>query len=136
MIGGHTKLLRAVLAFDAVTCLLMGSALLLAGSVLGELLAISPIVLRAAGAVLLLFAAGVGHLARRTVPSSAGVITVIVLNAIWAIESLLALWTGWLEPNTLGTAFVVAQAIAVAAIAEAQFVGMRRARAGTAPAAP
>ncbi|HEX6993955.1 MAG TPA: hypothetical protein VF339_07385 [Gammaproteobacteria bacterium] len=136
MIGGQTKLLRVVLAFDAVTCVLMGSALLLAGSALGELLAIPPVVLRAAGAVLLLFAAGVGYLARRAVPSSAGVIAVIALNALWAIESLLALWAGWLDPNALGTAFVVAQAIAVAVIAEVQFLGMRRARARMASAAP
>ncbi|HEY8518521.1 MAG TPA: hypothetical protein VIN61_00455 [Gammaproteobacteria bacterium] len=135
MNGSHDKLLRYVLAFDAVTCLLMGSAVLLAGNALGDLLAIPPIVLRAAGAALLVFAAGVGHAARRAQPYGAGVIAVIVLNGLWAVESLLALWAGWLEPNALGTAFVVAQAIAVAVIAELQFIGMRRARAAAAPAA-
>ncbi|HEX6998048.1 MAG TPA: hypothetical protein VF322_07875 [Gammaproteobacteria bacterium] len=136
MNGSHDKLLRLVLAFDAVTCLLMGSALLLAGNALGDFLAISPIVLRSAGAALLLFAAGVGHVARRPQPYFAGVIAVIVLNALWAVESLVALWTGWLEPNALGTAFVVAQAVAVAVIAEVQLIGLRRARAAAAPATP
>jgi len=136
MNGNHAKLLRVVLAFDAITCLLMGSVLLIAGSALGELFAIPPVVLRVAGAVLLVFAAGVGHLARRMVLSSAGVIAVIALNALWATESLLALWVGWLDPNALGTAFVVAQALAVAVIAEVQYIGLRRARAGLAPAAP
>src|SRR5690606_36575929 len=87
----HDTLLRTVLAFDAITCVLMGAALLAAGSVLGELLAIPPIVLRSAGAVLLVFAAGVGYVARQAELSRAAVITVIVRNALWAIESLLAL---------------------------------------------
>ena len=132
----HDTLLRTVLAFDAITCVLMGAALLAAGSVLGELLAIPPIVLRSAGAVLLVFAAGVGYVARQAELSRAAVITVIVLNALWAIESLLALWTGGLAPNAFGTAFVVAQAVAVAVIAELQVIGLKRARAGMAPAAP
>lgn len=130
------KLLGIVLAFDAITCVLMGSALLLAGDALGDLLAISPIVLRSAGVALLLFAVGVGYVGRRAARFFAGVVAVIVLNALWAIESVLALWIGWLEPNAFGAAFVLAQAIAVGVIAKVQYIGFRRARAGTAPASP
>jgi hypothetical protein len=49
------------------------------------------------------------------------------LNALWAVESVLALAFGWLEPNELGQTLLIAQAAAVAAIAELQVVGVRRA---------
>ncbi len=131
----HDKLLRLVLAFDAITCVLMGAALVLAAGALGGLLAIPPVVLRAAGAALLLFAAFVAHVARREELPAAAVIAVIAVNGLWAIESVLALALGWLEPNTLGTVLVIAQAVAVAVIAEVQLIGLRRTRARVAPAA-
>jgi hypothetical protein len=48
------------------------------------------------------------------------------------VESVLALLFGWLQPNALGQWFVIAQALAVAVIAELQFLGLRRARTVTA----
>ncbi|HEX7062660.1 MAG TPA: hypothetical protein VF200_11860 [Woeseiaceae bacterium] len=49
-------------------------------------------------------------------------------NALWVVESLLAMTLGWLEPNALGRYLIIAQAIAVAAIAVLEFVGLRKAR--------
>jgi hypothetical protein len=51
------------------------------------------------------------------------------MNALWAVESVLALAFGWLEPNSPGRAFIIAQAVVVAVIAELQFIGLRRAKA-------
>jgi hypothetical protein len=57
---------------------------------------------------------------------------IVLANASWAVESVLALVFGWLQPDALGQWFVMAQAAAVAVIAELQFIGLRRARAAAA----
>jgi hypothetical protein len=54
---------------------------------------------------------------------------VIVCNALWAADSILLLMSGWVEPTGLGIIFVIAQAAAVAAFAEVEYFGMRRAAA-------
>jgi hypothetical protein len=51
---------------------------------------------------------------------------VIVANAIWAVDSIILLLSGWLTPNALGYAFIIFQALVVAAFAEIQYIGMRR----------
>jgi hypothetical protein len=50
---------------------------------------------------------------------------VIALNVAWVIASGVLLLSGQIHPNTLGYGFVIAQAIAVAAFAEMQYVGLR-----------
>ena len=59
----------------------------------------------------------------------------IVANAVWSADSLLLLVTGWVQPTAAGTAFVIAQAVAVAVYAELQFVGLRRSDAEVAASA-
>ncbi len=59
---------------------------------------------------------------------------VIVGNALWLVQSVGFLLMGGFAPTRLGTAFVLAQALAVGVFAELQFVGLRRAR-HAAPAA-
>ena len=54
---------------------------------------------------------------------------VVALNAVYAVDSILLLFTGWVELTTLGFVFVLAQALAVAALAELQWLGLRRAAA-------
>ena len=53
---------------------------------------------------------------------------VIAVNALWAIESIMTLVLGWLQPNGLGVAFVLAQAAAVAVFAGLQVFAIRGAR--------
>jgi hypothetical protein len=55
---------------------------------------------------------------------------VIGLNAVWAIDSVVLLFTGWVQPNLLGYAFVVGQAAFVAVMAELEIIGMRKSAAG------
>ena len=124
--------LRRVLLFDAATCLLTGAVMLAAGGAVERLLAIPAQVSGALGVVLLAFGAAVAWVGTRPHLLRPAVWGIIALNALWAIESVLALAFGWLEPNALGQAFIIGQAVAVAVIAELQFVGLRRARPVTA----
>jgi hypothetical protein len=52
---------------------------------------------------------------------------VIALNALWVIDSVALLFTGWVQPALFGYAFVLAQAAAVAVLAELEYLGLQRA---------
>jgi hypothetical protein len=49
-----------------------------------------------------------------------------VLNALWAVDSILLLVTGWVTPTELGNTFVVAQALGVASFAVLEYFGFKR----------
>jgi hypothetical protein len=124
--------LRRVLLFDAATCLITGTVMLTASGTVERLLAIPAPVSRVLAVVLLVFGAAVAWVAtRRELPGSTvwAVWAIVAMNALWAVESVLALAFGWLEPNSPGRAFIIAQAVVVAVIAELQFIGLRRAKA-------
>jgi hypothetical protein len=53
--------------------------------------------------------------------------TIIALNTLWVIQSVLLVVLGWVPLTGLGVAFVLAQAAAVLALTDLQFVGVRRA---------
>lgn len=120
--------LRRVLTLDAVTSAAMGALLLLAMSPLTGLLGLPRPLLLWAGLSLLPFAAFVGWLATRELPPRAGVWAVVIINAFWAVDSLLLLVAGWFEPTPLGTVFVVFQALVVGLFAALQLAGLRRTR--------
>ena len=120
--------LRRVLALDAVTSGVRGAVLVLAVAPLSSLLGLPAPLLTWSGLCLLPFAALVGWLATRELPPRAGVWTVVLCNAFWAVDSIVLLVSGWVEPTFLGTVFVVFQALVVAVLAELQFSGLRRAR--------
>lgn len=116
--------LRRVLALDAVTSAAMGALVLLAP--LSSLLGLEPSLLKWAGLSLLPFAAFVGWLATRETPPRLGVWAVILINALWVIDSFALLATGWSDLTLLGRGFVVFQAVAVAVFAELEYFGLRR----------
>jgi hypothetical protein len=118
--------LRRVLVVDAVSSGGMGVALWALAGPIAALTKLPQALLSEAGLVLLPFAAFVGYLASRSVPSRVGVWIVIALNVVWAIDSMALLVTGWVEPNMLGYAFVIGQAAVVAVLAELEYVGLRR----------
>jgi hypothetical protein len=121
------RFLRTVLAIDAISSAAMGALLAAAASPLSGWLALPVPLLREAGLLLLPFAAFVGWLALRPEPSRTAVWAVMGLNLAWAAESLLMLVAGWFAPNALGAAFVIVQALFVLGLAEAEFIGLRRA---------
>ena len=120
--------LRRVLTLDAVSSAAMGALLLLALSPLTGLLGLPRPLLLGSGLSLLPFAALVGWLATRELPPRTGVWAVIVLNAFWAVDSLLLLVAGWFEPTLLGAVFVVFQALVVGLFGALELAGLRRLR--------
>jgi hypothetical protein len=119
-------LLRPVLKLDAVVTGANGAAYLVAAGPLGELLGLSETLLRATGAFLLAFAAVVWITGSRREIPRAPVYAIVVANAVWAADSLVAAIAGWGDPTTAGTVWIVLQAIVVAAFAELQLTGLRR----------
>lgn len=126
------SLLKYALLGDAFASGAMGLLLVAVAAPLAGVLGLPESLLRIAGASLLPFAAIVAWIGTRAEPPRAAVWAVVAYNALWAVESFALLLFGWYAPSALGIAFVVAQAVVVAAFAEMQVFGLRAAR--TAPA--
>ncbi|MGH0248871.1 hypothetical protein NKY46_23575 [Sinorhizobium meliloti] len=111
--------INKILAFDALTCVLMGIVLTLWATAL----ALPRDLLFYAGCVLFPIAIFMAVLARQDRPRSAGVWLVIAGNAAWVLASLAVLLLA--DPNRWGVGFLVAQALIVAllALAELKAVG-------------
>jgi hypothetical protein len=124
--------LRRVLLLDAVATAATGLMLTFGASLTKDLLGLPQSLMQYAGLSLLPFAALVGFLATRETISRPAVWAVIAYNALWSIDSIALLVTGWVAPTALGTAFVVAQALVVALFAELEYVGLRRMTTATA----
>jgi hypothetical protein len=123
----HTAtFLRRVLLLDAVSSGAMGVLLLTCSGLLAGLLNLPAELLNEAGIVLVPFALAVGFLGTRSRLSRVAVWAVIGINAVWAIDSVVLLFTGWVQPNSLGYAFVIGQAAFVAVMAELEFLGLRK----------
>lgn len=90
----HPSFLRRVLIADAVSSAGMGLALLLVAGYVDELLGLPAAFLESAGLALLPFAAFVLYIATRPSLARAAVWAVVVLNAIWVVDSLLVFVTG------------------------------------------
>ncbi|MCW5624246.1 MAG: hypothetical protein KIT73_05985, partial [Burkholderiales bacterium] len=118
--------LRLTLLADAVVSGATGLLLAVGAGLLTGLLNIPEAFLRYAGISLLPFAALVGLLATRDHAARSLIWAVIVYNALWALDSVLVLATGWLTPHLLGQAFVLAQALVVGAFAVLQYLGIKR----------
>jgi hypothetical protein len=118
--------LRNALLADALVSGATGVLMALAAGVLEPILQVPASLLRVAGLVLLPYAAFVALLARRDVLPRGAVWAVVAGNAIWAVDCVALLFTGWIDPSLLGMAFILVQALVVAAFAELQVVGLRR----------
>lgn len=121
-----TPFLRRVLGADAAmsgasALFLIGGAGLLTG-----LLGLPEPFLRIAGLLLVPFVAAVGFMSTRQILPLPALWTIVSLNVAWVVGSILVLVLGWVSPTGLGYAFVIVQALAVAAFAELQLVGLRR----------
>ena len=126
-----TPLLRAALTVDATASTAMGLLLVAGAPALTGLLGLPEALLRGAGLSLIPFVALVAFLAASREVAPRLVWAVIGMNVLWVAESAWLLLGGHVQPTALGTAFVIAQALAVAGFAEAEYLGLRRATAGT-----
>ena len=125
--GDRGALLIRSIRLDA---LMSGASGLLAAAgatALDGVLGVSTAFLVALGVFLLAYAAGLLALARAGAPTP-GVWAVIVGNALWVVASVVTVLADWLTLTTAGTVVALAQAAAVALIAETQLVGLRRRR--------
>ena len=121
------SLLHDALRLDAAVTGANGLAYLVAAGPLEDLLGLSSGLLRGAGAVLVAFAAAVLVAGMRRTPPVSAVRGIIAVNAVWALDSLVAAAAGWGSPSTAGTVWIVAQALTVAGFAVLQALGSRRA---------
>ena len=120
--------LRRVLGLDAAASGTVGLLLTFGAGLLADLLKLDPGVARPAGLFLVGWSLAVGALALQARPARPLVMAVIALNVVWTVESILTLTLGWLQPNALGAAFVIAQAAAVAGFAGLQLFALRPVR--------
>ena len=125
--------LRRAHQIDAIFSGVSALMLVLGASFLAPLTNLPEAFLRNTGLVLVAFVLGVGYLASREMMSKAAVWAVIAINAVWTIDSIALLASGWVSPNLLGQVFIVMQATAVGIFAELEFIGLRKS-AGTVPA--
>jgi hypothetical protein len=130
-----TTFLRRVLFADAATCVATGLLFVLGSGALESFMGLPAGLTRYAGLSLLPFAALLVYLATRESPSPPLVWAVIALNALWTVDSFLLLLTGWVTPTELGYAFIVVQAVGVAAFAGLEYLGLRKATAAAVAAA-
>jgi len=121
----HPNFLRHLLLADAASCLATGGALSLGAGLLTEWLGLPAALLRAAGLVLLPFAAFVLFVASRPILSRSAVWLIIGCNAAWVIGSAALLIGGFAAPTSLGITVVIAQAVVVAIVAELEAMGLR-----------
>ena len=120
-------LLRLALQVDALITGVNGAAYLLLAGPLHDLLGLSTTLLRAEGAFLLVFAAGVALLSTRPSIPRLAVLGVILINVDWALHGVVAAAADWGDPSTAGAVWLVLQAIVVGAFAALQYAGLRRA---------
>ncbi len=125
--GNEGRGVRVAVRLDAVVTGAFGALLVLASPLLDGWLSVDTALLIALGVVLVGYALVLELVVARR-PTHALVWEVIALNLLWAVASVVAVLTDALTLTTLGTAFVLAQAAAVALIAELQFLALRRER--------
>lgn len=122
------RFLRSVLWFDASTGYGLGALHLAMPALLSQWLGLPAALLQASGVLLLGFAVLATAIARAD-PIPRGWLTLLVFgNACWALASLGLLLGAALEPPFLGQAYLLVHVVSVAALAAAQWGGLRRLR--------
>ena len=125
MISPSLFLRRAIQA-DAIFSGVSAVLLTLGAGALAPWLNLPEALLRETGLFLIAYTALVGWLGTRQAMPRALVVIVIAGNAAWTIASIVLLFSGAVTPNLLGETFVALQAIVVGALAELQYLGLRR----------
>ena len=120
------SLLRLALKLDAAVTGANGAAYVVAAGPLEDLLGLDAALLRGIGVFLLAFAAAVYVAATRPTIPPAAVIAIVVANALWAIDSVVAAAAQWGSPTTAGTVWIALQAVVVAGFACLQLASRAR----------
>src|SRR5215468_2529911 len=94
--------LRRAIVGDAIFSGVSALTLVAGAGLLASLLNLPEAFLREVGIFLVVYAALVGFLGSRDMMPKLVVCLVIGVNALWAIDSIALLFTGWVQPNMLG----------------------------------
>lgn len=123
-----TPVLKQALVLDAAVS--GAAAILMIGgaTILSPLTGLPSALLFWAGIVLVPFVATLVFLARSATASRLMLVDTIALNMLWVAASIGVLAGGFVEPNALGMAYVLAQAAAVALFAYLQARALGQAR--------
>jgi hypothetical protein len=121
-----SPLLRRSLLADGLMGIASGSLLILLNSWYANLLALPGDLLLAAGLTLLPLGLFLMWLGSQETVSRRLVWVVLAINAMWAIDSLVLLFSGWISPNLLGQVFVIGQAALVLLFLELELIGLKR----------
>ena len=119
-----TNLIRPALLIDAAASAATATLLIAGTSLLETWLAIPATVIREAGLILAPYIVLVVIVATRPQISTRAVWVIIACNAIWTAASFAIL--AFISPNGLGVAFVIGQALAVAALGVLQWAALRK----------
>jgi hypothetical protein len=119
-------LLRRALQANALFCALSGIALAAGATPLGVLFGMPAFYLQVLGVILLPYTAFIGYGATRPALDRRIAWISTIVDALWAIDSLILLATGFLLLTTTGWWFVLIQALIAADFAIVQYAGMRR----------
>jgi hypothetical protein len=122
----QTRSLRRILAIDSIGTTALALCAVFAARPLATLFGIPVFTLTSVGLLLLPFTAWVGWLARQANPPRKLVWWVIAANAVWIVDSLLLLLSGWLPLTELGAEFIAVQALLALGITIRQYVAIRR----------
>lgn len=121
-----TPFLRNVLLLDAAASGATGLLLIAGAGLLDGLLGLPVALMREAGLVLVPYVAFVAWVGTRETIARGAVWAIIAANALWTLASAGLLLSGLVARNTLGYAFVIAQAAVVALLGELQYAGLKR----------
>lgn len=120
-------LLRLTLKLDAVASGALGVLSLAAGPALDDLLGTPLALLVPVGLFLVAWAAALWVIASRPRIGKTAVGVVVLLNLLYAVDCVVVVVAGLFPLTTLGTVFVLLQAVAVTLFAAAQFYALRKA---------
>jgi hypothetical protein len=118
--------LRRAIQADAIFSGVSALLLTFGAGALAPWLNLPEALLRETGLFLIAYAALVGWLGTRLSMPRLLVVIVIAGNTAWTLASIALLFSGAVTPNLLGETFVALQAIAVGALAELQYIGLRK----------
>lgn len=123
------NLIRTALVADAAAGLASGVLLAAGGEFLASLTGLPATAAMPLGLFLIVLAAFITWVGMQRDTPRGPALLIVMVNAAWVVGSLIVLLAGTFPLTPLGVAFVIAQAIAVAALAALQWVGLGQARA-------
>jgi hypothetical protein len=126
------RFLRNVLVADAASCLASGALQVLWTDSLADILNLPAALLVGTGWFLLAYGFTVAFIATRDPLPRRLIWALLAGNLAWAAGCAALLASGWIAPTRLGSLWILAQAACVVVLAQLQWTGLRRARAGAA----